>query len=89
MVRRVAKVFEEHRTHLLGVAYRLTGTLADEDAVQETWLRLARLSAADRAAIRYPRGWLTIVIGRLCLDGCGQRPRHASATSGRCCPSRC
>ncbi|MGH3915682.1 MAG: sigma-70 family RNA polymerase sigma factor [Pseudonocardiaceae bacterium] len=62
-------VFEEHRTHLLGVAYRLTGSLVDaEDAVQETWLRLARLSDADRAAIRDPRGWLTTVIGRLCLD---------------------
>ncbi|MGH3795185.1 MAG: sigma-70 family RNA polymerase sigma factor [Pseudonocardiaceae bacterium] len=66
---RGATIFEEHRTHLLGVAYRLTGSLADaEDAVQETWLRLARLSDADRAAIRDPRGWLTTVIGRLCLD---------------------
>lgn len=62
-------VFEEHRTHLLGVAYRLTGTLADaEDAVQDAWLRLARLSDADAAAIRDPRGWLTTVVGRLCLD---------------------
>ncbi|MGH4024562.1 MAG: RNA polymerase sigma factor SigJ [Pseudonocardiaceae bacterium] len=62
-------VFEEHRTHLLGVAYRLTGTLADaEDAVQDAWLRLARLSEADREAIRDPRGWLTTVVGRLCLD---------------------
>ncbi|MGQ0774180.1 MAG: sigma factor [Pseudonocardiales bacterium] len=45
-------VFEEHRTHLLGVAYRLTGSLADaEDAVQESWLRLARLAEAERAAV--------------------------------------
>ncbi|MGH3942187.1 MAG: sigma-70 family RNA polymerase sigma factor [Pseudonocardiaceae bacterium] len=65
----MAEVFEEHRTHLLGVAYRLTGSLADaEDAVQESWLRLARLPETDRAAIRDPRGWLTTVIGRLCLD---------------------
>lgn len=65
----MAEDFEAHRTHLLGVAYRLTGSLADaEDAVQETWLRLARLPACDRAAIRDPRGWLTTVIGRLCLD---------------------
>ncbi|HEX2296985.1 MAG TPA: sigma-70 family RNA polymerase sigma factor [Pseudonocardiaceae bacterium] len=64
-----ADVFEEHRSHLLGVAYRLTGTLADaEDAVQDAWLRMARLSEADRAAIRDPRGWLTTVVGRLCLD---------------------
>ncbi|MGH3906404.1 MAG: sigma-70 family RNA polymerase sigma factor [Pseudonocardiaceae bacterium] len=76
----VTDVFEEHRGHLLGVAYRLTGSLADaEDAVQETWLRLARLSDADRAAIRDPRGWLTTVIGRLCLD----RLRSAAVTRER------
>jgi len=65
----VTEDFAAHRTHLLGVAYRLTGSLADaEDAVQESWLRLARLPEADREAIRDPRGWLTTVIGRLCLD---------------------
>ncbi|MDQ4009191.1 MAG: sigma-70 family RNA polymerase sigma factor [Actinomycetota bacterium] len=64
-----ADVVQQHRSHLLGVAYRLTGTLADaEDAVQEAWLRLARLPDADQAAIRDPRGWLTTVVGRLCLD---------------------
>ncbi|MGQ0717885.1 MAG: sigma-70 family RNA polymerase sigma factor [Pseudonocardiales bacterium] len=64
-----ADVIEEHRTHLLRVAYRLTGSLAEaQDAVQEAWLRLARLPDADRAAIRDPRGWLTTVVGRLCLD---------------------
>jgi RNA polymerase sigma-70 factor (ECF subfamily) len=64
-----ADVVQQHRSHLLGVAYRLTGSLADaQDAVQEAWLRLARLSDADRAAIRDPRGWLTTVVGRLCLD---------------------
>ncbi|MGH3785151.1 MAG: sigma-70 family RNA polymerase sigma factor [Pseudonocardiaceae bacterium] len=64
-----ADVVQEHRGHLLRVAYRLTGTVADaEDAVQEAWLRLARLSDADRSAIRDPRGWLTTVVGRLCLD---------------------
>ena len=32
--------FEELRPHLLAVAYRLTGTLADaEDIVQDAWLR--------------------------------------------------
>ncbi|HEY3893851.1 MAG TPA: RNA polymerase sigma factor SigJ [Pseudonocardiaceae bacterium] len=60
---------QEHRSHLIGVAYRLTGSLADaEDAVQEAWLRLARLTEEDRAAIRDPRGWLTTVVSRLCLD---------------------
>ena len=65
----LAVEFQRHRTHLLGVAYRLTGSLSDaEDAVQEAWLRLARLSDGDRAAIREPRGWLTTVVSRLCLD---------------------
>ncbi len=69
MVQTGADVVQEHRGHLLRVAYRLTGTLADaEDAVQEAWLRLARLPDADRTAIRDPRGWLTTVVGRLCLD---------------------
>jgi len=61
-----AREFEEHRAHLLGVAYRMLGSRADaEDAVQEAWLRLQR---SDRAAIGDLRGWLTTVLGRLCLD---------------------
>ncbi|WP_328611692.1 sigma-70 family RNA polymerase sigma factor [Amycolatopsis sp. NBC_00345] len=64
-----ADEFATHRGHLLGVAYRLTGTRADaEDAVQESWLRLAGLDDAGRAAIRDLRGWLTTVVGRICLD---------------------
>ncbi|HEY2063513.1 MAG TPA: sigma-70 family RNA polymerase sigma factor [Amycolatopsis sp.] len=64
-----ADEFAAHRGHLLGVAYRLTGTRADaEDAVQESWLRLAGLDDAGRAAIRDLRGWLTTVVGRICLD---------------------
>lgn len=60
---------EKHRSHLIGVAYRLTGSLADaEDAVQDAWLRMARLTETDRSAIRDPRGWLTTVVSRLCLD---------------------
>jgi len=67
---------EEHRAHLVSVGYRMTGSLADaEDAVQDAWLRLNRLSEAERAEIRDPRGWLTTVVGRLCLD----RLRSASA----------
>ncbi|MEV4317985.1 sigma-70 family RNA polymerase sigma factor [Actinocrispum sp. NPDC049592] len=62
----LAEEFREHRAHLLGVAYRLTGTLSDaEDAVQEAWLRL---STVDRNGIRDLRAWLTTVTGRLCLD---------------------
>jgi Sigma-70 region 2 len=46
----LAERFEENRTHLWSVAYRMLGSLAEaEDAVQESWLRLSRTDA-DRAA---------------------------------------
>ncbi|SHF41655.1 RNA polymerase sigma factor SigJ [Streptoalloteichus hindustanus] len=65
----LATRFTEHRSHLLGVAYRLTGLLADaEDAVQEAWLRLSRLDGASREGIEDLRAWLTTVVGRICLD---------------------
>jgi RNA polymerase sigma-70 factor, ECF subfamily len=65
----LAKEFSAHRAHLIGVAYRLTSTVTDaEDAVQEAWLRLSGLDEAHRADIRDLRGWLTTVVGRICLD---------------------
>jgi RNA polymerase sigma-70 factor, ECF subfamily len=65
----LAEEFSAHRAHLVGVAYRLTGTISDaEDAVQEAWLRLSTLDSNKRAAIRELRGWLTTVVGRICLD---------------------
>lgn len=57
--------FEELRPHLLAVAYRLTGTVADaEDAVQDAWLRWDRTSEP----ITDLRAWLTTVVSRLSLD---------------------
>src|SRR5258705_919496 len=57
--------FEELRPHLLSVAYRLTGTVADaEDAVQDAWLRWDR-TAEPVADLR---AWLTTVVSRLSLD---------------------
>lgn len=62
-----AEAFDSHRAHLLGVGYRITGSLADaEDAVQESWLRLASVAAPEE--IRDLRGWLTTTVARLCLD---------------------
>src|SRR5947199_1735842 len=58
--------FETHRAHLRGVAYRMLGSLSEaDDAVQETWLRLGRAGASE---IENLGGWLTTVIGRVCLD---------------------
>lgn len=62
----LADTFESHRSHLLAVGYRLTGSVTDaEDAVQESWLRLAN---TEQDSIRDLRGWLTTVVGRICLD---------------------
>lgn len=57
--------FEELRPHLMSVAYRLTGTIADaEDIVQEAWLRWE----GQNSAIADLRAWLTTVVSRLGLD---------------------
>ncbi|WP_026412561.1 sigma-70 family RNA polymerase sigma factor [Actinomadura oligospora] len=62
----LAAEFEGHRPHLKAVAYRMLGSLAEaDDAVQEAWLRLARSDAGD---IDNLGGWLTTVVGRVCLD---------------------
>jgi RNA polymerase sigma factor (sigma-70 family) len=58
--------FEEHRSHLRAVAYRLLGSLAEaDDAVQEAWLRLSR---ADSTEVANLGGWLTTVVSRICLN---------------------
>lgn len=63
---RLAGRFEAHRTHLRAVAYRMLGSLGDaDDAVQESWLRLSR---ADTSDVENLGGWLTTVVGRVCLD---------------------
>jgi RNA polymerase sigma factor (sigma-70 family) len=62
----LAEQFEENRTHLRAVAYRMLGSLGEaEDAVQEAWLRLSR---SDTSGIENLGGWLTTVVGRVCLD---------------------
>ncbi|OBK71125.1 sigma-70 family RNA polymerase sigma factor [Mycobacterium sp. 1274761.0] len=58
--------FEDLRPHLLAVAYRLTGTIADaEDIVQDAWLRWHKADTGDIADLR---AWLTTVVSRLGLD---------------------
>ncbi|MFJ3772459.1 sigma-70 family RNA polymerase sigma factor [Streptomyces sp. NPDC090075] len=62
----LAERFEEHRGQLRTVAYRMLGSLTEaEDAVQEAWFKLGR---ADTDGIRNLGGWLTMVVGRVCLD---------------------
>jgi RNA polymerase sigma-70 factor (ECF subfamily) len=58
--------FEEHRALLRSIAHRMLGSAGEaEDAVQETWLRLNR---SDVHSIDNLAGWLTTVVGRVCLD---------------------
>ena len=67
----LAARFEEHRAHLRGVAYRMLGSsAAADDAVQETWLRLA---STDSDTVANLGGWLTTVVSRLCLDALRSR----------------
>jgi len=62
----LANRFNENRSHLRAVAYRMLGSLSEaDDAVQETWLRLSR---ADADAVDNLGGWLTTVVARVCLD---------------------
>lgn len=52
----------------------MLGSLAEaDDAVQETWLRLSRNGSGDIANLA---GWLTTVVGRLCLDVLRTRTAH-------------
>src|SRR5262245_61932223 len=61
-----AESFEPHRRHLLGLAYRMLGSMADaNDAVQETYLRW---HGVDRAKVAEPRAFLMTTTTRICLD---------------------
>jgi RNA polymerase sigma factor (sigma-70 family) len=62
----LAERFEEHRTHLKAVAYRMLGSLTEaDDAVQEAWLRVTR---SDTSAVDNLGGWLTTIVARICLN---------------------
>ena len=58
--------FEQNRTHLRAVAYRMLGSLSEaDDAVQESWLHVSR---SGTAGVKNLGGWLTTVVARVCLD---------------------
>jgi DNA-directed RNA polymerase specialized sigma24 family protein len=53
----LAERFEEHRSRLRAVAYRMLGSISEaEDAVQDAWLRVSR---ADASEVENLRAWLT------------------------------
>jgi RNA polymerase sigma factor (sigma-70 family) len=62
----LAERFEEQRTRLRAVAYRMLGSLSEaDDALQEAWLRLTR---SDADAIENLDAWLTTVVARVSLN---------------------
>jgi RNA polymerase sigma factor (sigma-70 family) len=62
----LAERFEEHRTRLRAVAYRMLGSSSEaDDAVQDAWLRLSR---TDPGSVANLAGWLTTVVARVCLN---------------------
>jgi RNA polymerase sigma factor (sigma-70 family) len=62
----LAREFERHRAHLRAVGYRMLGSMTEaDDAVQEAWVRMDR---RDPGGTDDLRGWLTVTVGRICLD---------------------
>ena len=58
--------FEQHRSHLRSVAYRMLGSVSDaDDALQEVWLRI---HDQDPECIENMQAWLTTIVGRVCLN---------------------
>ena len=61
-----AEVFESHRRFLVGLAYRMLGSVAEaEDVVQDAYVRW---TGADRSDVVEPRAFLARTVSRLCLD---------------------
>ena len=82
----LAQEFERQRPYLRGVTYRMLGSISEaDDAVQEAWVRLER---RDPGGTDDLRGWLTVVVGRICLYMLRTRrsPRETMPAAG--CQSR-
>jgi RNA polymerase sigma-70 factor (ECF subfamily) len=62
----LAERFEEHRSRLTAIAYRILGSANDaDDAVQEAWIRFSR---ADTSGVENLSSWLSTVVSRVCLN---------------------
>ena len=69
--------FEQHRSHLRMVAYRMLGSVSDADeALQEAWLRI---QDKDPEGIENMQAWLTTVVGRVCLNVLRSRRRNETS----------
>jgi RNA polymerase sigma-70 factor, ECF subfamily len=80
----LAREFERHRGHLRAVGYRMLGSMTEaEDAVQETWIRLQR---SDPGGTDDLRGWLTVTLGRICIDMLRMRRSRRESNAGTWLP---
>lgn len=76
----LAERFEENRTHLKAVAYRMLGSPSEaDDAVQEAWLRFSR---SDTGGVQNLAGWLTTIVARVSLDMLRSRKSRRAARLG-------
>src|SRR3984893_3601254 len=63
---RSTEQFEEQRSRMRAIAFRMLGSFSEaDDAVQETWLRFNRTGTDE---IQNLTGWLTTVVTRVCLN---------------------
>jgi RNA polymerase sigma-70 factor (ECF subfamily) len=77
---RLSERFQQHRSHLRAVAYRMLGSAADaDDALQEAWLRI---HDQDAGSIENMQAWLTTVVGRVCLNMLRARRARREKPSG-------
>jgi len=80
------RAWRDNRRYLLDVAYRMLGSISEaEDIVQEAFVRLVR---ADLDEILDIRGWLAVVVSRLCLTSSARRGHSARPMSAPGYPSR-
>src|SRR5262249_43934558 len=76
----LATRFDESRTHLRGVAFRMLGPAGEaDDAVQEAWLKVSRV---ETTGVENLRGWLPTVVARVCLDMLRTRRAHREQPLG-------
>jgi RNA polymerase sigma-70 factor (ECF subfamily) len=79
-----AEHFVEQRPRLRAIAYRMLGSATEaEDALQEAWLRSIR---SDSTAINNINGWLTTLVGRVCIDILRTRRTHPESPAGTTLP---
>jgi RNA polymerase sigma-70 factor (ECF subfamily) len=77
-------VFERERPRLIGLAYRMLGTVSDaEDVVQDAWLRWRTV---EPGRVVRPEAWLTTVTTRIALDHIRSTRRRREAYVGSWLP---